>query len=329
MIRNQTQGVQEYRLTFPEEKNVIPERIRIDLFLQRRFHWISRQQLQKKLRTGEVLVNEQTVKPSYRLKIGDQIYFKIATPVLHPDYQQETLKVLYEDEYCLAIDKPAGMLVHPTGGHQIGTLLSLVHAHFTNPLPHLLNRIDRETSGIVLFSKGNPYHGAFARLFENRYVHKSYLALVRGLSPKSGEVDQPLGIDVHSPIELKMAIVQEGAPSQTQFRRIWNDSQFSLIQAFPRTGRQHQIRVHLQFLGFPLLRDKIYEMEGLPFLWEFWHKAPYPYADGIPLYRMCLHAYTLEFEHPFLKKTITIKSPLPLDFQAFIHERNRFRHQVF
>jgi len=214
------------------------------------------------------------------------------------------LPVLFEDEAVLAVNKPAGLVTHPTYKHPDGTVWDAVLRRQTalgEQRPCLLHRLDRDTSGVLLFAKTYRARRAIVRQFERRTVHKVYLALVAGqLQPPAGEIDAPLARD---PLDRRRTIVvAEGQPARTGYHTLAARGGFALVRALPLTGRTHQIRAHLASAGAPLVGDARY----LPAESE---------AAALASQSM-LHAWQLTFTHPTHEAPHTITAPLPQDFVA-------------
>jgi 23S rRNA pseudouridine1911/1915/1917 synthase len=214
------------------------------------------------------------------------------------------LDILYEDEDLLVVDKPAGMVVHPAAGHEAGTLVNaLLGAYPTleagdEGRPGIVHRLDRDTSGLIVVAKTTRALEHLRGQFKGRQVHKTYLALVHGHPPTAeGVIEAPVGRDPHH--RQRMAVLPGGRPARTVFRRLAELGDYSLLSLQPETGRTHQIRVHLAWLGVPVVGDRIYGRR----------------RDDLGAPRQLLHAWRLSFERPGGRGTVDLAAPLPADIQ--------------
>jgi 23S rRNA pseudouridine1911/1915/1917 synthase len=287
--------------------------IRVDRFLAAQFPADSRTSIRRWFEDAFVLVNGHPAKPSYKVRSGDRIEVQtIPAPseeqtLVAWDYP---LQILYEDDWLLAVNKPAGMIVHPGAGAQQGTV---VHAalylfpqirNVGHPArPGIVHRLDKETSGCLVVAKNDLAHIDLAQQFASRTVDKIYLALVAGkLRQVSGSIVAP--ITRHRVHRKKMAIAREGGRmARTDFKVVRSGREASLLECQLHSGRTHQIRVHLQHLGHPILGDAVYGGR---------------HAGKIS--RQMLHAWKLGFEHPREKRRMDFEAPLPDDFANTISE---------
>lgn len=215
------------------------------------------------------------------------------------------ITILAEDDHILAVSKPAGLVVHPAYRHPDGTLTDAVFAYADQcgvPRPWLLHRLDRETSGVVLFARTELARRSLVRQFEQRRIVKRYLAIIGGcLATDSGEIDAPLCRD---PLDRRRVIVSPaGKPARTRYQTLAVGNGFSLALAEPLTGRTHQIRAHLAFLGAPLAGDTTYGGATAT-------------AQTVGIERVQLHAWELAFRHPATGASTTIRAPVPADMRA-------------
>jgi 23S rRNA pseudouridine1911/1915/1917 synthase len=298
---------------------------RLDKWLAECCNSLSRTQIRREITAGNVWVDGKHTKPSYRLAVDEQVRceFQVPTPA-GPQPEPMELSVLYEDEALAVIDKPSAMVVHPAKGHWQGTLVSGLANHFDSlssvggsVRPGIVHRLDRDTTGVILIAKTDEAHRTLAHQFENRSIEKQYICLCLGQVDRDRDtIDLPIGH--HPSNRVKMAIREDGGnPKQAstfyevmqRFRRI------SYIRVRPRTGRTHQIRVHLAHIGNPVLCDRLYgAMSNVSrsFLLSGRDNLPESERD-ILLTRQALHAESIEFDHPSSGERLTISAPLPED----------------
>lgn len=294
--------------------------------------WRSRTSIQQLIDDGFVEHRGQKGRAGAKVQAGDVVKVRIPQrpaplPVAAPPGDDE-IGILYEDEWMIALDKPAGLAVHPAGRRVEGTLIHWLHRRYRRPddpahdvVPRLLHRIDRETSGVVCASLNADFHGKVGRMFEDRFVTKTYLAVVHGTPPVAeGLVDFGIGAARGSAIHLKMEARKDGSglPALTRFKVVRSNSRYSLVELWPKTGRQHQIRVHMAALGCPLVGDKVY---GVPESVFFEHLENAISPESVRLLilpRHALHAHKLVFAHPFAEKELVFEAPLPADLESLV-----------
>ena len=286
---------------------------RADRYIVHRVPRLSRTRVQRILKDNAFDEAGLAVKPNRMLRAGERI-----TVYKRPPEEPDTPRcfgVLFEDAWLLAVDKPPCLPVHPSARYYKNTLTALLEERYGKPRPAITHRLDSETSGIVLCAKGIDAERAVKRLFADRKVSKTYLAVVVGaLDPPAGRIEAPLAHDDGSAIHVKMGCGNpDGLPSLTEYRTIEARGGRSLVELHPRTGRQHQIRAHLAHAGHPIVGDKMYGPDESLFL-EYLETGP---TDDLVRRaghrRQALHAAELELVHPYTEASVRISSPLPED----------------
>jgi 23S rRNA pseudouridine1911/1915/1917 synthase len=297
---------------------------RIDLYIKGCIPWRSRSEISGILKEGRILVNGEAVKPSRRIKPGDSIQY-IPKEEGPQQSKKWDIPVVFEDKQILVIDKPAGLPCHPTSGSPHENVINLLRSGESEYLS-LAHRLDRETSGLLILAKNPSCRTNLQNQIEKSKIKKEYLAIVEGeLIDSYKRIDGPIGKAKNSLVYIKRAVCpEEGVPALTEVfvqRRLLNTT---LVKACPTTGRQHQIRVHLSSIGFPIVGDKIYGADEGIFL-EFLEKGmTLGLASRLKMPRQALHASKLTFMHPSKGTWMSLESPIPDDFKAFLSSREVF-----
>lgn len=306
---------------------------RLDVFLAHHFPEYSRVHLRRVITAGGVRVDDRGGKPSYRLHPGQHVFVTLPEiPREAPRPEPIPLEILYEDDWLAAINKPPGMVVHPARGHWSGTLASAVQYHFGGKLstlggptrPGIVHRLDRDTSGVIVVAKNDIAHGILATQFQDRRVEKEYFAIVAGMPELDRDrIEQPIGSHPHD--REKMAIRRDHPRSrwaQTFYEVLERFDGFASVRIFPKTGRTHQIRVHLGHIGCPVLCDRHYGGRSRLTRGDLRRD---PTDTRVLLERQALHALRLSIAHPVTEKRLEFEAPLPEDIQSVLRELRQWR----
>ncbi len=299
---------------------------RLDIYLAKIMPGYSRARLQQLIKDKQVTVNTKIAKSSLKLECGEQIIIHIPPPEKPLTVAAENipLNIIYQDADIAVINKQAGLVVHPGSGNWTGTMVNALMHHITDLSgiggelrPGLVHRLDKDTSGLMLVAKNDTSHRALAAMIEARQVKREYLALVWGIPrEETFTVDQPIGRDPHD--RQRMAIIPEGSThtsrrAVTHFTVIEKFRNGSLIRAELETGRTHQVRVHLNFHGNPVIGDPVYGIKTgrqALLLFEINERAIINKLPG-----QALHAFRLTFEHPTSRKILSFETPPPKAFE--------------
>jgi len=287
---------------------------RLDSYLRTKFPVVSRGAIKRLIEEGHIRVNGQIVKPTHTPRAGDevQVHWPEARPA-RAQPEEIPLDILYEDECLLVLNKPPGLVVHPAAGNEEHTLVNALLHHCKGELsgiggvarPGIVHRLDKETSGCLVVAKRDETHVALSTQFAGRTVEKVYHAILCGELPRE-EGQIRAAIARHSSHRKRMAVNDElGREARTSYRVLERLRNATLTEAVLHTGRTHQIRVHFQFLGYPLLGDLTYGNRRNHKLEEL---------TGYSAPRVMLHAFRLAFIHPRSGKRVSFEAPLPEDF---------------
>ncbi len=302
------------------------EGVRLDQFLVMQFPDYSRAVVQRVIEGGGVTVNQKTAKSSYKVKHGD--FIKIIPPVATrpaPQAENIPLDIVYEDEYLAVINKPPNMVVHPAKGHWRGTLVNALRFHFETLSningeyrPGIVHRLDRDTSGVILVAKHEQTHRELSLLFEHRKVFKEYIAITSGVIDRDTDYIEAK-IAHHPHDRVKMIVTddegnEDAKDACSYYEVIERFKGFTYVRVQPRTGRTHQIRVHMASIGHPVLADKVYSGRDSIHLKSFNANLP-DEQDSLLLGRQALHAFRLRFKHPRTNQILEVKAPIPADIQ--------------
>jgi 23S rRNA pseudouridine1911/1915/1917 synthase len=328
--------------SFPFTAELIVERylsgVRIDSFLARQFRNYTPWRLQRMVAAGQVKIDGTTVAIEERVYHGDTVSVRLIEPPdkLHPP-QPLPLNIVYEDAWLIVVDKPPGQITHPAGDLQTGTLCNALQHHFDQQTswpgllrPGIVHRLDRMTSGLIVVAKEHLAHRQLSIQFQRDRICKGYLALVEGvLENDRGTIDVPIGTSPEAGSVLMSCSPDAGdrRASRTDYEVLARGTEHTLVRARPRTGRNHQIRLHMASIGHPVVGDEFYGRYGAIKLSKAEYKALCARrANGQsneddtadPSGRHALHAHRLEFEHPILGGRIAFESPLPLDLRRLV-----------
>lgn len=289
---------------------------RIDKVLTTLEPEITRSQLKNLINDGHVTVNGQAVKPKYKVQAGDKISLLKPEPQsLELTPENIPLDIVYEDDDVIVVNKPQGMVVHPAPGHPDHTLVNALLYH--SPLstingtfrPGIVHRIDKDTSGLLMVAKNDLAHQILAEQLRNKTNKREYLALVYGqIKEDEGTIDAPLGRNPQD--RKKQAVVKGGRHAVTHFKVIKRYDNFTLVKCILETGRTHQIRVHMKYIGHPLVGDPLYGPRKV-----------------IGKNGQFLHAALLGFKHPRTGKEMVFEAPLPENFQKMLDKLDKQQHK--
>jgi 23S rRNA pseudouridine1911/1915/1917 synthase len=305
--------------------------MRLDVFLAGKCPARSRVQLRRAITEGAVFVDGRQAKPAYRVNPGQRVTLTLPDlPREVPAPEPMALDILYEDDDLAAVNKPAGLVVHPSRGHHRGTLVNALAHHFAQLSgvggvcrPGVVHRLDRDTSGILVVAKTDAAHMALAAQWQERTIDKEYFALVVGVPDRDRDrIDQPIG--AHPDHREKMAIRASHATSRdasTFYEVQERFAGFAALHVRPRTGRTHQIRVHLAHVGFPVLCDRLYGGRAQITVGDLCHTAD----ATILLDRQALHAHRLRLNHPRTGTPLALEAPLPADMLHMLAALRQWR----
>ncbi|MEM9364552.1 MAG: RluA family pseudouridine synthase [Planctomycetota bacterium] len=316
---------------------------RIDLFLTSLCDGYSRSQIRQAVQHDGGEVDGRVVRPSFKLKAGQRVRFRVPEPTSDDTVPENIpLDILYEDDGMVAVNKPAGMVVHPARGNWTGTLTSALAYRFQSlsdvggpTRPGVVHRLDRDTSGVIVIAKNNAVHLNLASQFHDRLVQKEYLAITAGrLDRDRDRIDAPIGR--HPYQRDKQAIRYDHAtskPASTFYEVTQRYGRISCVRVHPKTGRTHQIRVHLAHIGCPILCDRLYAGHATLTTSQLHHAAGITEAtseERLVLERQALHAHRLTLTHPQTGVPITFEANPPQDIQGVMElleaNRPRSRH---
>ncbi len=306
----------------------VEKRERLDKFLANQIENTSRSKIEKLIESGLVLVNGETVKPSHKISPGERIIVKIPKeprPELEPE--PIPLNIVYEDDYLLVVNKPAGMVTHPGHGNYTGTLvnallyhcskLSKVNVSGGEVRPGIVHRLDKDTSGLLVVAKDDETHRHLARQFFHKTVEREYWAVVWGhFNTNRGVIEAELGRSKSD--RKKFAVVEGGKLAVTEYEVLEKFEFLSLLRLKLKTGRTHQIRVHLAYIGHPVFGDPVYG--GRRIAWGGVDRKKKLLVDELLkiMPRQALHAKTLGFIHPWRNEFMKFDSELPDDITKLL-----------
>lgn len=308
--------------------------LRLDVYVHQRLKEHSRTYLKDLIKLGAVLVDGRPEKPSYKVSAGETITAHVQPRppegTLVP--QEIPLKILHEDASILVIEKPPRLVVHPGSGRRDQTLANALAFHIEqlsdiggSERPGIVHRLDRDTSGVMVIAKSNRSHFALATQFQERTTEKEYLAIVEGeVIPRTGTIERPLRRSHQDPTRI---IVDDrgGKASVTRFEVLESFRGFTLLRCFPKTGRTHQIRVHLQSLGHPIVADPVYGKRKALRLSDVGGCRSDSPDDQILIDRQALHAHRLSIFHPLDGTRRKFEALLPLDMEQTLGALRRHR----
>lgn len=286
------------------------ENVRIDKYLSEKTEY-SREFIQKLISNELVLVNEKKVKPSYKVSIGDTIVIHEEELIEdnHIEPVKMDLNIVYEDNDIMVINKPSGLVVHPGHGNYNNTLVNGL-MYYTKNLSDIggserlgiVHRIDKDTSGLLLIAKTNKAHEILADDFKNKRIKREYIALLDGVfKNSSATIDAPIGRDKNN--REKMAVTPDNSKHAiTHMKVLKRYSKYTLVSCILDTGRTHQIRVHMSYIGYPVHNDPMYSKGEASSFGQF------------------LHSYKMDLIHPITKKKMHFEAPLPEEFESFLKE---------
>lgn len=278
---------------------------RVDIFLKENEPELSRTLIQNLILDGRVFVNGLKVKPHYKLKVNDEVRWQVPpAPDSGLAAEDIPLDILFEDGDIIVLNKPSGLVVHPGAGNETHTLVQALLFHtrelssINSSRPGIVHRLDKDTSGVMVVAKNNFSHLELAKQFKRHTIERRYIALVEGIVAfDEGIVDVPIKRHILNRKKMDVSFSEEAKPAHTFYRVLKRYQGFTALELFPKTGRTHQLRVHLKYLGHPVLGDAVYGKKQ-----EF--------------VRLALHAKDLGFTHPRTGAFMKFESPLPAEMKA-------------
>ena len=287
--------------------------VRLDKYVSEHCPDISRTQAQRIIEEGRVTVNGMLARSSMKLNAGDSLSVELPPPAATSLTPEEIpIKIIYEDDDILVVDKPAGLAVHPAPGHPSHTLANAILSRLPQldtgdwQRPGIVHRLDKDTSGLIIIAKNIHAHQVLMEQFKKRQVSKVYLTLVYGhLTPEEGIIEAPIGRDRSHRERMTITDREHGREARTSYHVLKYLNKYSLLEIRPETGRTHQIRVHLAAIGYPVVGDKVYGMKS-------------PLID-----RQFLHAHRIRFKLPSNGKEVEFQSELPSDLQQALDDEGQ------